>query len=202
MRYDPESKSQMDFNGHKLYNMLPPTMLLKPSNVLFFEIINLSSKDATHDEVVAWGALPIVNGEFEVNQGKFKIPMLVGSPDFSANKFKDIESKYRRNVDEWLCNLYVEVKKVELFDFRMHAEKIEFTVPKKYKQLIDKQNRRNQEIRDRTGANSNASNPDYSTSADSKEEKNMSDTDDYSDSEKSDDDDGFETVEFNKLGVD
>jgi len=138
MRYDPETKPQLDFNGHRLYYMLPPSHFLKPANVVFFEIINLSSKNSCQDEIVAWGALPIVNGEFELNTGKFKIPMLVGSPIWTANKFKDIEARYRRNIDEWLCNLYVEVKKVELFDFRMHAEKIEFTVPKKFKQLIDK----------------------------------------------------------------
>jgi len=118
MRYDPERKSQLDFDGHKLYYMLPPSVFLKPSNVVVFEIVNLSSKNTCKDEIVAWGALPIVNGEFEVNQGKFKLPMLAGNIDFNTNKFKDIEQKYRRNVDEWLCNLYVEIKKVELFDFR------------------------------------------------------------------------------------
>jgi len=23
-----------------------------------------------------------------------------------------------RNIDEWLCNIYVDVKKIEMFDFR------------------------------------------------------------------------------------
>ena len=40
-----------------------------------------------------------------------------------------------RNVDEWLCNLYIDVKKIELFDFRQHEEKIEFVVPKKLQRL-------------------------------------------------------------------
>lgn len=52
------------------------------------------------------------------------MPLLYGGIDFSTNKFKDVEQKYMRNIDEWLCNLYIEVKKIELFDFRDHEEKI------------------------------------------------------------------------------
>lgn len=35
-----------------------------------------------------------------------------------------------RNIDEWLCNLYIEVKQIELFDFRKHEEKILFKLTK------------------------------------------------------------------------
>ena len=122
----------MDFNGHKLYYMLPPSSSLAPSNVIIFEIVYLSSKDTANDIVVGWGAFPIVNGEFAINAGKFKVPILYGGVDFDTNKFKDIEQKYKRNIDEWLCNLYIQVKKIELFDFRFHEEKIEFLVPKEY----------------------------------------------------------------------
>ena len=122
----------MNFDGHKMYYMLPPSQSLQPSNVIFFEIVFLSSKNTCKDVILGWGAFPIVNGEFEINTGKFKLPMLSGSPDFSTNKFKDIEQKYMRNIDEWLCNLYIEVKRVEIFDFRHHEEKIEFQIPKKF----------------------------------------------------------------------
>ena len=57
------------------------------------------------------------------------MPLLNGSIDFTSNKFKDIEKKYIRNVDEWLANLYIEVKKFELVDFQMYNQKIEFKVP-------------------------------------------------------------------------
>ena len=30
-----------------------------------------------------------------INQGKFKLPILNGQVDYSSNKFKDIEKKYR-----------------------------------------------------------------------------------------------------------
>ena len=57
----------MDFNGHKLYYMLPPQLALQPSNVIIFELVYLSSKNSLKDVVVGWGAFPIVNGEFEIN---------------------------------------------------------------------------------------------------------------------------------------
>ena len=129
--------SELNFEGHKLYYMLPPSINLIPSNIILFELLYLSSKSTVKDEVKAWGAFPIVNGDFEISTGKFKVPMLFGDIDFSTNKFKDIEQKYNRNIDEWLCNLYIQVKKIELFDFRYHEEKIEFVIPKKYKKLLD-----------------------------------------------------------------
>lgn len=139
-RYNPMTcESELNFEGHKLYYMLPPSLELIPSNIIIFELLYLSSKSTCKDEVKAWGAFPIVNGDFEINAGKFKVPLLFGDIDFSTNKFKDIEQKYNRNIDEWLCNLYIQVKKIELFDFRFHEEKIEFVIPKKYKKLLDQQ---------------------------------------------------------------
>ena len=81
----------MDFNGHKLYYMLPPTDQLAPSNVIIFEMVYLSAKNTGKDVVLGWGAFPIVNGEFQINAGKFKLPILYGNVDFDTNKFKDIE---------------------------------------------------------------------------------------------------------------
>ena len=65
LRFDTARNPNMDFLGHKLYYMLPPTQSLLPSNVVIFELVYLSSKDdITKDIVVGWGAFPIVNGEF------------------------------------------------------------------------------------------------------------------------------------------
>ena len=50
--------------------------------------------------------------------------------DFSSNKFKDIEKKYIRNLDEWLSNLSIEVRKFEVIGFQMHNEKIELKILK------------------------------------------------------------------------
>ena len=44
--------------------------------------------------------------------------MILGSIDYNIDSFKDIESKYKRNVDEWLCNFYVDIQKRDLVDFK------------------------------------------------------------------------------------
>lgn len=64
----------------------------------------------------------------------------------TSNKFKDIEKKYIRNIDEWLGNVYIDVRKFELIGFQMHHEKIELHVPKedisKIKEQRKKEERR------------------------------------------------------------
>jgi len=85
---------------------------------VLFELVYLSSKSSSEDVTMGWGAFPIVNGDFKINQGKFKVPLIFGGIDYEVDSFKKIESKYRRNIDEWLCNLYVEIKPIEMSDFK------------------------------------------------------------------------------------
>jgi hypothetical protein len=35
--------------------------------------------------------------------------MMFGPVDNGIDKFRDIENAYRRNLDEWLCNMYFEI---------------------------------------------------------------------------------------------
>jgi hypothetical protein len=92
VEYDGEySSEEMNFDGHKIYFIIPPNLYLEPSNVIIFELIWLSSQTSKNDYIMGWGAFPLVNGDFLINQGKFKLPLLNGSINFSTNKFKDIE---------------------------------------------------------------------------------------------------------------
>ena len=104
----------------------------------------LSSKDTTQDSVLGWGAFPVVNGDFQITTGKFKVPLLYGAIDFTTNKFKDLEQRYARNLDEWLCNMYIDVRKIELFDFREHEQRIEFRVPRRFLKLLERQKQESQ----------------------------------------------------------
>lgn len=87
----------------------------------------------------------MVNGDFEINQGKFKLPLMNGEIDFTSNKFKDIEQKYIRNIDEWLANIYIEVKTFELIGFQMNYEKVELLVPKEEAKKIQQKRQRRAE---------------------------------------------------------
>jgi len=116
--------------GHQIYFVMPPDLELIPSNVMIFELIYLSSKSSSDDVVMGWGAFPLVNGDFQCNQGKFLVPLINGDIDYTIDSFKTIEGKYRRNIDEWLGNLYVDIKKVELNDFREYESRICLTTKK------------------------------------------------------------------------
>ena len=74
--YDPfaavdADAGEIDFNGHQIYFIMPPHGELLPSNVMVFELVFLSSKERSDDVVMGWGAFPIVNGDFQLNKGKF-----------------------------------------------------------------------------------------------------------------------------------
>ena len=131
------------------------------------------------------------------------MPILYGKIDYSTNKFKDIEKKYMKNIDEWLCNLYVQVKKIELFDFRYHEEKIEFLVPKKWQKALELQQKANKaliEERIRKKPKHNEGDVDDSEKESDEEDDDDSKGSDYSSSEESEDSDlGFDNPdqEFN-----
>lgn len=61
------------------------------------------------DKVVAWGALPLLNSQFNIINGCFKVPMLRGEFDFSIEKFRDLEARWAQDLKNWLCNLYLEI---------------------------------------------------------------------------------------------
>lgn len=128
-----------------MYFLVPPNLYLEPSNVIIFELIWTSSQTSSKDYIMGWGAFPMVNGDFEINKGKFKVPIMNGSVDYSSNKFKDIEKKYIRNVDEWLANLYIEVKSFELLGFQMQNEKVELRIPKEKEKLMKERKKKQQE---------------------------------------------------------
>jgi hypothetical protein len=121
-----KNNDELNLNEHKMYFCLPPCVNLLPSYNVIFELVHLDNKSSANDVTVGWGSFPIINGEFAINTGKFKLPMIAGSIDFTTNKFKDIEDRYIRNIDEWLCNLYIEIKNIELYDFKEYQRKVEF----------------------------------------------------------------------------
>lgn len=124
------------------------------------------------------------------------MPILYGKIDFSTNKFKDIEKKYMKNIDEWLCNLYIQVKKIELFDFRFHEEKIEFLVPKKWQKELELQQKANKALVEQRIRKANEKRGEEDASRDDSNSSDESDKgSDYSSSGGSEDSDlGFDMV--------
>eukprot|EP00826_Nyctotherus_ovalis_P023862 TRINITY_DN1836_c0_g1_i8.p1 TRINITY_DN1836_c0_g1~~TRINITY_DN1836_c0_g1_i8.p1 ORF type:complete len:334 (-),score=121.58 TRINITY_DN1836_c0_g1_i8:1816-2817(-) len=44
-----------------------------PSMVYLFELFLLKSREYAHDQVLGWGVFPLINAEFNLNVGKFKV---------------------------------------------------------------------------------------------------------------------------------
>jgi hypothetical protein len=49
---------------------------VRPSMILLFELFMLKSKEFSCDQVLGWGVFPLLNPQFEINQGKFKVSIL------------------------------------------------------------------------------------------------------------------------------
>ena len=106
-----------------------------------------------------------------------------------------------RNIDEWLCNLYIEVKTVELLDFRFHEERIQFLVPPKFLKEYEKQQKKAAQLKLEREANDSSGGDFQTTAADSRSLKSSDNSDseedvkdEYSSSDGSVDSDlGFES---------
>ena len=88
-----------------LLTLAPSKLDISPTMVLNFQLQHVSGV------VVGEGYFPLLNNIFDLVEGKFKLPLLRGAIKNSIDKFEDIEDLYRKNIDEWLCNLYFQVHK-------------------------------------------------------------------------------------------
>lgn len=98
--------------------LIPPNC--DSTNVLMFELILLASEVIPRDYVVGWGLFPLVNSDFQLNEGKFKVPLLFGTVDSKFDKFKKIEEAMLSDLDKWVANFYFEIEKVKLMDIKVH----------------------------------------------------------------------------------
>ena len=96
--------------------LIPPK--LETTNCLQFKLVLLQSDIVPRDYVVGWGIFPLLNSDFGLNEGKFKVPLLFGNVDPRVDKFDKIEMAMMEDLDKWICNLYFEVEKVNLMDLK------------------------------------------------------------------------------------
>ena len=87
------------FNGRSLDENLEfndVVSVLIPSqpqttNCLLFQLVRLEDEVHLKDYTVGWGVFPIVDSQFNVNEGKFKVPMVFGNVDPTLDMFQSIE---------------------------------------------------------------------------------------------------------------
>ena len=97
--------------------MLPSQ--LETTNCLMFQLVLLKSETIPRDYVIGWGVFPLLNSDFSLNEGKFKVPLLFGGVNPTIDKFAKIEREMMRDLDAWICNLYFEIEKINLMDIKI-----------------------------------------------------------------------------------
>lgn len=97
--------------------MIPAS--LETTNCLLFQLVLLQSDIVARDYVVGWGVFPLLNSDFVLNEGKFKVPLMFGNVNPVFDMFKKIETSIMRDLDKWVANLYFEVEKVNLMDIKV-----------------------------------------------------------------------------------
>ena len=53
-----------------VFTVLPPQPSLRPGMVLVFELFLLRGSVVSTDHVIAWGAFPICDGQFDIVEGR------------------------------------------------------------------------------------------------------------------------------------
>lgn len=84
-------------------------MILRAPMCISFELFILRNSQFPADRVVAHGFFPLVDSDFELLRGKFKVPLMRGPVDKSIDKYSSLSQMMQENVDTWQCNLYFQL---------------------------------------------------------------------------------------------
>eukprot|EP00771_Trimastix_marina_P000352 gnl/Trimastix_PCT/1372.p1 GENE.gnl/Trimastix_PCT/1372~~gnl/Trimastix_PCT/1372.p1 ORF type:complete len:1018 (+),score=358.49 gnl/Trimastix_PCT/1372:100-3153(+) len=101
--------------NQNIFTCCPGRAHLRPNTVFIFELVLLRGTIVPVDTVVCWGALPVSDAKFDVVKGKYKIPMLTGPVLSIVEKYSEIETLMQSHIDNWMCNLYLEVTHLPKF---------------------------------------------------------------------------------------
>ena len=107
---------------------IPAPDKLSSSMAIGFELFLLKNRNVKFDKAVAYSYFPLINSDFNISEGRFKTTMMKGAIDLSVEKYSDMEVKYRKNIDDWLCNLYFSTKVED------PPETIQLKLPEQYEQ--------------------------------------------------------------------
>ncbi|KFG30971.1 hypothetical protein TGDOM2_263100 [Toxoplasma gondii GAB2-2007-GAL-DOM2] len=107
-----------------IYLACPPEKDITPSMCLILELYFLRGSISPVDKVVAWGAFPLVDSDFKLISGCFKVPLLRGHVDPSVNTYAQYEKLYREDIQPWIGNLYFRCDRLPKYS----AGQLEFEV--------------------------------------------------------------------------
>lgn len=88
----------------------PPKHLLKPCYVIILELFQLANRSTPMDKCVGWTAFPMCNEHFGVFEGNLKLPFIRGEHSPNCQSFRGMEEAMASDLNNWLCNAYIEVR--------------------------------------------------------------------------------------------
>eukprot|EP00698_Gefionella_okellyi_P004147 TRINITY_DN13872_c0_g1_i1.p1 TRINITY_DN13872_c0_g1~~TRINITY_DN13872_c0_g1_i1.p1 ORF type:complete len:1133 (-),score=303.62 TRINITY_DN13872_c0_g1_i1:160-3558(-) len=125
------------FVEQNVYLSAPAPADLHPSMVFIFQLYLLASEERHVDKVVGWGALPVSNSRFEVIAGKFKVPLMRGDIDMFVTRFERFETMYKSDLDNWLCNMYIDVTHLSRYHKGQREYKIELMYRSRFLDILE-----------------------------------------------------------------
>ncbi|XP_069046981.1 uncharacterized protein ofcc1 [Lepisosteus oculatus] len=118
--------SELQFT-QSVFIVLPAPSEVQPEMILLFEM--LSGENTPSSDLFGWGAFPVCDCRFEIVEGQFKCPLLRGQPDPAIDQFQKIEDLMSSDLDNWLCNLYFQVKKLPRCDPKHQEYEVTLQIP-------------------------------------------------------------------------
>nr|XP_023829140.1 uncharacterized protein LOC111953875 [Salvelinus alpinus] len=98
--------------NQSLFTILPASCDMLPSMVLLFRLLDLTGERSQVGTTLGWAAFPVCHATLTTVQGRFKTPILRGLPHPHLDQFRKIEGLMSADLDNWLCNLYFQVRKL------------------------------------------------------------------------------------------
>lgn len=104
----------------RIFTFFLPQKRIRPYNALLFEVVHIPSdrecvriRNTTGAEprpqVVGWCVLPIVDSNFLVINGRFRLPVMRGSYTQNFQHYSTLQTALNENLENWLANMYLEI---------------------------------------------------------------------------------------------
>ena len=98
------------------FALCPPPQRLQPGFAFLIEVFQLKSRFNPEDKPVAWTAVPMCTESLQIIEGKLKLPLIKGAQPPTMNNYRSMEEAICENIDNWLCNIYVDFRRFSLSD--------------------------------------------------------------------------------------
>eukprot|EP00758_Cryptobia_borreli_P008919 Tbor_TRINITY_DN5429_c1_g1::TRINITY_DN5429_c1_g1_i1::g.24674::m.24674 len=110
MRFLNNSSSMDRYINKSVAMKCPAPKAIGSYACLMFEIWQLraGNHDIT-DKVIAWGVFPLVDRNFRILEGKFKISLIKGEADSVFDTYRQVTNSIQDDLKYWFGNLYVEI---------------------------------------------------------------------------------------------